>query len=57
MARIATVEDVNDHYLIMVEQLVREGRSEDEIDRIVAEAVDADGDALDDELDDLRTAA
>jgi hypothetical protein len=56
-AHAANVEGVNDHYLIMVEQLVRAGRSEEEIDRIVAEAVDADGDVLEDELDDLRTAA
>jgi uncharacterized protein (UPF0147 family) len=36
-------------YLILIDQLVREGRSEREIDRIVRKAVDEDADVLDDE--------
>jgi hypothetical protein len=50
---------MNEHYLILVEQLVREGRSEGEIERIVASTVDDDVDVREDEtpLGDLRPAA
>ncbi len=44
-------------YLILIEQLVREGRSEQEIDRIVKRLVQEDVDVLEDELDDLPAAA
>jgi hypothetical protein len=49
-------------YLILIEQLVRDGRSGDEIDRIVRQAVDEDVDVLhgqldeSDELEQLRAA-
>jgi hypothetical protein len=42
---------VSKHYLILIEQLVREGHSEREIDRIVRQAVNEDVDVLDAELD------
>jgi len=48
---------MNAQYLILIEQLVREGRSEDEIEAIVGRTVDEDVDCLDDELDELPTAA
>jgi hypothetical protein len=48
---------MNAQYLILIEQLVREGRPEDEIDAIVGRTVDEDIDRLDDELDELPTAA
>jgi hypothetical protein len=46
------------HYLILIEQLVREGRSEREIDRIVTRVVDEDVEALDEpaEPEQLRAA-
>ena len=44
-------------YLILIEQLVREGRSEQEIDRTVKRLVQEDVDVLEDELDDLPAAA
>ena len=48
---------MNAHYLMLVEQLVREGRPEDEIEAIVGRTIDEDEDVLEDELDDLPTAA
>jgi uncharacterized membrane-anchored protein len=48
---------MNTQYLMLIEQLVREGRSEREIDSIVEEVVEEDVDALDDGLDGLRPAA
>jgi hypothetical protein len=48
---------MNRQYLILIEQLVREGRSEREIEQIVARLVKDDVDAVDDDLDDLRPAA
>jgi hypothetical protein len=45
-------------YLILIENLVREGKSEDEIEKIVSRLVDEDVQAFDDKLDDeLRPAA
>ena len=45
-------------YLILIENLVREGKSEREIEKIVSRLVDEDVQALDDQLDDeLRPAA
>ena len=45
-------------YLILIEQLVREGKSEREIETVVKQLVDEDVQALDDKLDDeLRPAA
>ncbi len=48
---------MNEHYLIVVEQLVREGRSEREIERTVDRLVEEDARLLEDELDDLPAAA
>jgi hypothetical protein len=48
---------MNAQYLILIEQLVREGRSEDEIEAIVERTVDEDAEVLEDELDDLPAAA
>jgi hypothetical protein len=48
---------MNAQYLILIEQLVREGRSEREIDRIVKRLVNEDLEVLADELDDLPAAA
>ncbi len=48
---------MNNQYLMLIEQLVREGRSEREIEIIVEEVVDEDVDVLGDRLDDLRPAA
>jgi hypothetical protein len=48
---------MNAQYLILIDQLVREGRSEAEIEAIVGDAVDEDADVLEDELDDLPAAA
>jgi hypothetical protein len=48
---------MNAQYLILIEQLVREGRPEDEIEAIVGRSVDEDVDVLEDELDDLPAAA
>jgi hypothetical protein len=44
-------------YLILIERLVREGKSEREIERIVEQLVREDETALDEELDELRPAA
>jgi hypothetical protein len=45
-------------YLIVIEELVREGKSEAEIEAAVKRLVDEDAQALDDALDeDLRPAA
>jgi hypothetical protein len=45
-------------YLILIESLVREGKSEREIEKIVGKLVDEDVQAFDDQLDDeLRPAA
>ena len=45
-------------YLILIENLVREGKSEREIEKIVSRLVDEDVQAFDDQLDDeLRPAA
>jgi hypothetical protein len=48
---------MNAQYLMLIEQLVREGRSEPEIEAIVGQAVAEDVDVLEDELDELPTAA
>jgi hypothetical protein len=48
---------MNAQYLILIEQLVRDGRSEQEIGTIVERAVEEDVDVLGDEQDDLRPAA
>ena len=48
---------MNAQYLILIEQLVREGRSEREIENIVEGVVEEDVEVLDDDLDDLRPAA
>ena len=48
---------MNTQYLMLIEQLVREGRSEREIESIVDEVVEEDVKVLDDGLDDLRPAA
>jgi hypothetical protein len=52
---------MSQQYLILIEQLVHEGRSEREIDRIVRQVVDQDAEVLDDvdgpgELEQLRAA-
>ena len=52
----ATFFEVNE-YLTLIEQLVREGRSEREIDRIVKQVVREDVEALEDRLDELPNAA
>ena len=45
-------------YLILIEQLVREGKSEDEIEATVRRLVDEDAQAFDEQLDEaLRPAA
>jgi hypothetical protein len=45
-------------YLILIENLVREGKSEREIEQIVGNLVEEDVQALDDQLDgELRPAA
>jgi uncharacterized membrane-anchored protein len=54
---VATVFVVNQQYLTLIEQLVRDDRSEQEIDEIVTEVVREDARALDDELDELPSAA
>jgi|EndMetStandDraft_5_1072996.scaffolds.fasta_scaffold2431458_2 hypothetical protein len=48
---------MNAQYLMLIEQLVREGHPEDEIEAIVGRTVDEDIDVLEDELDDLSAAA
>jgi len=45
-------------YLILIEQLVRDGKSEREIEKIVGSLVEEDAQALDERLDEeLRPAA
>jgi hypothetical protein len=44
-------------YLTLIEQLVREDKTEREIERIVKQAVREDVEALEDRLDDLPHAA
>jgi len=57
MGPTANVEAMK-QYLILIEQLVREGKSEREIETVVKQLVDEDVQALDDKLDDeLRPAA
>ena len=57
MGPTANVEAMK-QYLILIEQLVREGKSEREIEAVVKQLVDEDIQALDDKLDDeLRPAA
>jgi hypothetical protein len=53
----ATVFEVNQQYLTLIEQLVRDDRSEQEIDEIVTELVREDARALEDEIDELPSAA
>jgi hypothetical protein len=48
---------MNAQYLMLIEQLVRDGRSEQEIDRVVRRLVEEDVEALEDGRDDLRPAA
>ena len=48
---------VNAQYLTLIEKLVREGRPEREIERIVQQLVKEDINASDDDLDELPTAA
>jgi hypothetical protein len=48
---------MNQQYLMLIEQLVRDGKSEREIERVVSDAVAEDATLLDAELDDLRPAA
>jgi hypothetical protein len=48
---------MNQQYLSLIEQLVREGRSEREIERVVGEVVEDDAAALEAELDDELPAA
>jgi HPt (histidine-containing phosphotransfer) domain-containing protein len=57
MGPTANVEAMK-QYLIRIEQLVREGKSEREIEAVVKQLVDEDVQALDEKLDDeLRPAA
>jgi len=48
---------MNVQYLMLIDQLVRDGRSEREIENIVEEVVEEDVEVFDDGLDDLRPAA
>ena len=48
---------MNTQYLTLIEQLVREGLPEREIDRIVRQVVEEDVDAVEDETDELPAAA
>jgi hypothetical protein len=48
---------MNAQYLMLIEQLVRDGRSEAEIDAIVGRLVEEDLEVLEDDLDDLPAAA
>lgn len=48
---------MNAQYLILIERLVREGRTEDEIESIVGQTVGEDAEALESDLDDLPAAA
>ena len=52
----ATFFEVNE-YLTLIEQLVREGKTEREIERIVKQVVREDVEALEDRLDELPDAA
>ncbi len=54
--RAATFFEVNE-YLTLIEQLVREGKSEREIERIVKQVVREDVEALEDDVDELPDAA
>jgi hypothetical protein len=53
----ATLGSMNAQYLMLIEQLVRDGRSQAEIDAIVGRLVEEDVEVLEDELDDLPAAA
>jgi hypothetical protein len=53
---IATFIDVKE-YLTLIEQLVREDKSEQEIERIVAQAVREDDETLEDRREELPDAA
>ena len=44
-------------YLTLIEQLVRDGKTEQEIERVVEQAVREDVEALEDQPDELPTAA
>jgi hypothetical protein len=48
---------MNAQYLMLIEQLVRDGRSGAEIDAIVDQLVEEDVEVLEDQLDDLPAAA
>jgi hypothetical protein len=48
---------MNAQYLMLIDQLVRDGRSEKEIGQIVERVVEEDVDVLDDQQDNLRPAA
>jgi hypothetical protein len=48
---------MNRQYLILIEQLVRDGKSEREIEHVVKQLVKEDAHALEDELDELKPAA
>ncbi len=48
---------MNPQYLMLIEQLVRDGKSEREIERAVTDVVEEDAEAFDGELDDLPAAA
>jgi hypothetical protein len=48
---------MNPQYLILIDQLVREGRPEEEIEAIVGRIVDEDVEVLENQLDDLPAAA
>ena len=48
---------MNVQYLMLIDRLVRDGRSEREIENIIEEVVEEDVEVLDDGLDDLRPAA
>jgi len=44
-------------YLILIENLVREGKSEREIEQVVEQAMQDDVEALEEQLDELERAA
>jgi deferrochelatase/peroxidase EfeB len=48
---------MNARYLMLIEQLVREGRSENEIEAIVGRTVDEDAEVLEDGPNELPAAA
>ena len=56
MDATGTFIDVKE-YLTLIEQLVREDKSEQEIERIVAQAVREDDETLEDRLEELPDAA